>query len=91
MASMGQGHTKVLSLESVNHGLWPSALCPPCPSPIQLAVQVRQVPVPPEARGLPPLGGCQGDRAVYQLVAARHRRRMELSCEVRGPMWVPRN
>lgn len=60
---MGQGHTKVLSLESVNHGLWPSALCPPCPSPIQLAVQVRQVPVPPEARGLPPpwrLPGRQG-------------------------------
>lgn len=54
-------------------------------------VQARQVPVPPEARGPPPLGGCHGDGAVYQLVAARHRRQMELSCEVRGPPWVPRN
>lgn len=85
-----KGHTKVL--ESVNHGLLPSALRPPCPSPIQLAVQVRQVPVPPEARGPPPLGGCQGDGAVYQLVAARHKEAdgAELRGE-RGPLWVPSN
>lgn len=68
---------------------------PPCPGLSKPAccgpVQARQVPVPPEARGPLPLGGCQGDGAVYQLVAARHRRRMELSCEVRGQLWVPRN
>lgn len=93
VASMGQGHTKDLRLESLNQA--PQALCPPCPGLSNLVYAGRPRPgrfrIPPEARGAPPLGGCHGDGAVYQLVAARHRRRMELSCEVRDPRWVPRN
>ncbi|KAL1776193.1 hypothetical protein HispidOSU_002913 [Sigmodon hispidus] len=63
------------------------ALCSPCPGLSNLVCAdlswTGRFRAPPEARGPRPFGGCHGDGAVYQLVAAKHRRRMELSCEIR--------